>query len=426
MIPTRLPFTASVQNLQRVAMMRLIVLLCLTAAILYAYYQLSYSINYSALSLILLVLATSIALTLWRCFKHWPVTEAEFFAQILFDIVGVSALLYYTGGASNPFVSYYLVPLTISAALLPWRYSWIVAGLSLLAYSLLLFYHQPFIDVSPHHQHQQVTSAINLHIIGMWLNFAFSALLITFFVVRMASTVRLKEQQLATLREDELRDEQLLAVATLAAGTAHELGTPLSTMAILLEELEQEQQNDSLKQDIALLQQQVYSCKSILQGLVKTARSHASGEPLSIPVDQCLQDVLTRWQVLRPQAQYQLNVFPNTEAPTVKVDSALEQAITNLLNNAADASPERIDISLSWDNAKINLTIRDHGPGIAPQLVDQLGKPYVSTKGGGLGLGLFLTHTTIARHGGTVKLYNVSDGGAVAELTLPINQQAHD
>ena len=125
--------------------------------------------------------------------------------------------------------------------MLPWRYTWVIAGLSLLAYSLMLFYSHPIATLQPmddHSHHMQ--GDFNLHILGMWFTFAISTVLITYFVVKMANALRQQEQLLATDREDELRDEQILAVATLAAGTAHELGTPLSTMSVLLDELETE------------------------------------------------------------------------------------------------------------------------------------------------------------------------------------------
>jgi two-component system sensor histidine kinase RegB len=417
--------SASASNLQRLAIIRSLLLAVLSGLVVYAYHWLGLPLNFTGLLSTLLILTVITTLTLWRCQQAWPVTDYEFFGQLLIDIGGLSILLYLSGGATNPFVSYYLVPLCISALVLPWAYSWALAACSLSLYSLLLFYHQPFPELlpepGPHAHHGNTEGGLNLHILGMWFNFAISALLITFFVVRMANALRQRDEQLAEDREDELRDEQVMAVATLAAGTAHELGTPLSTMTVLLDEIKAEHPDSkNLTDDIQLLQQQVQSCRSILKGLVRTAEIHNQSQRLPIAIDQFLKQTLEHWQVLRPTANYQLNISQTTAAPLLATDSTLEQAINNLLNNAADASKQTVDVSLRWDSHAAHIEVRDHGPGLSVEILEQLGKPFVTTKGKGLGLGLFLTHATIKRYGGEIQLYNHPEQGSIAELTLPL------
>lgn len=151
-----------------------------------------------------------------------------------------STLLYYSGGSTNPFVSYYLVPLTIAAATLPWIYSMVLSGLALTGYTLLLIWYHPLHLQAVQHE----AMLINLHLFGMWLNFALSAAFITFFVVKMSEALRWQAHMQAERREESMRDQQLLAVATQAAGAAHELGTPLATMSVLLNELRQERPQD--------------------------------------------------------------------------------------------------------------------------------------------------------------------------------------
>ena len=162
-----------------------------------------------------------------RLRQNWLVTKAEYFSQLLLDVAVLTVLLYFSGGSTNPFISYYLVILTVCAATLPWSYTWCMAGVTFAAYSSLLFYYQPL--MLPGHDMAAMSHGrfFNLHVLGMWLTFLISALLITYFVVKMAQAIRQQEEDLAAQRETTLHDEQLLAVATLAAGTAHELGTPL-------------------------------------------------------------------------------------------------------------------------------------------------------------------------------------------------------
>lgn len=450
--------TASKLNLKRLIWIRTWVVTAQTVALIYFYFS-SLQLHYSELTALLSTSLAITALSWWRLGQHWPVTDQEYLLHILVDIGLLTAILYFSGGATNPFVSYYLVPLSISAAILPWAYTWSVAGISLSCYSALLFFYKPIDALQPSlHQHGSLSSNLNLHILGMWLNFMLSAALITYFVVKMASALRQQEARLGARREDELRDEQIVAVATLAAGTAHELGTPLATMAVLLQELEQELEqkveqkveqkpdayrgdqqyaltdkeaatNKQLQEDIQLLQQQVSHCKHILQKLVTVAEKRSHKQQQAVAVTDFMQQVTEHWQILHPELLLHYSIKgslnkPSTDlvqAPIILTEQTLEQAVTNLLNNAADACHKQVELELAWDNNCIYIIIRDDGDGIPVKVAEQMGKPFISTKQKGLGLGLFLSHATISRYGGTIKLVNATQGGTQAELTLPIN-----
>jgi two-component system sensor histidine kinase RegB len=419
-----LSLTVSAANLKRLAIIRSILILAIATSFAYTTFISQLSFVQPVHLLILSCLIIINGLTYWRLQQVWPVTDQEYFAQLLVDTAGLTMLLYFSGGASNPFVSFYLVPIAISAALLPARYSWAISSLSFVAYSLMLFYYRPLEFVQPEHsthmQHSQ-TDQINSHIIGMWLTFALSTLLITYFVVKIATALREREQQLAIKREDDLRDEQILAVATLAAGTAHELGTPLSTMGILLEELEQEYKSQTaLCEDFSLLKRQLDSCKKILKGLVSTANTHSQEDKNLVSINDYIESILTHWQVIRPAGNYQLTIDDSCHQCYLLIDLTLEQAIANLLNNAADSGTEAIEINVLCQNQQMQLSIRDYGTGIPLDIIDNIGKPFISHKGKGLGLGLFLTHATISRLGGDIALYNHDDGGTLAEIHLPL------
>jgi two-component system sensor histidine kinase RegB len=268
-------------------------------------------------------------------------------------------------------------------------------------------------------------ATINAHIVGMWCNFALSALLITYVVVRMANALRDQHNELIQRREQALHNEQLLAVATLAAGTAHELGTPLATMTLLLDEMHSD--DKTLRADIELLKQQVQSCHATLKNLVATAESHQRQQFPLQAADKFLHAVLQRWQIVRPTAQYRLqidNTMSTTSVPasipSLRPDETLQQALLNLLNNGADASGEPLLLTLRWDNQYVLLQIRDRGAGVPLDIAEQLGKPFVTSKGKGLGLGLFLSNATIERCGGDIRLYNHPEGGTEVVLRLPI------
>lgn len=340
----------------------------------------------------------------------------------------LTLILYLHGGATNPFVSLYLVPVAIAAATLSTRFTVSLATFCLLAYSFLMFYYEPMELLSPTHEmtfnsdehsmHMGEQGVVNWHVAGMWLNFVLSALLIIYFVLRMARDLREQNAELAEIREQQLRDEQLLGIATLAAGTLHELGTPLATMTLLTEDLQSAAQDyPGIAADVQLLAEQLARCKASLHNLGRAAE-FSSDQLQRIPVNDFLARTLAHWILLKPGVPLQNNAKP--VAGYIRVDGTLEQAIINLLNNAAEASPGGIEISVCADesDSTVRIDIRDHGAGI-PLEAGSIGKPFVSTRGQGRGLGLFLSNATIERLGGQVMLQAHKDGGTLTTIMLP-------
>ena len=341
----------------------------------------------------------------------WPVTEIELFAQLMLDVTALTALLYLSGGSTNPFVSLYLIPLIVSAAVLPWRLTWAMAAVTVACYTLLMTYFIPL--------HQQT---FMLHIFAMWTTFVFSTLLIALFVVRMGESIRERDRLLARAREEALRDERIVALGTLAAGAAHELGTPLATMAVVCGELESEYAHDpALSMDLSILSTQIESCKRILTGLLANA-GEARAEGVRIQnADDFVEGILEQWALMRPAASHVYSK-PDQPAPTILAEQTLSQAVLNLLNNAADASPENIDIRLDWHDREIFIEIRDRGTGLSPEVAVRAGKPFFTTKpaGEGFGIGLFLANASIERMGGKVHIFNRDEGGAITRIILPV------
>ncbi len=411
---------ASQQNLKNLLIIRLIILLCQLLALFYSYSFLSLSLNY------FLIISTMVLLQIINCGllvrlgKPWPITDLEFLGHLLVDIIGLSVLLYLTGGASNPFVSYFLVPITIAAAVLPWAYTWALAALCLCCYSFLMFIYQPLPQLMSMTMDDQ-TVMPNLHVVGMWFNFLVSAGLITFFVVKMASALREQERTLTNYREENLRNEQIIAVATQAAGTAHELGTPLNTMSVLVKEVATELSgNEDLSKQLGIMQDQIQRCKSSLRELVNQADFREAAKVKTIPLVDFINLLVNQWQLIRPEANLRLNFQLSKNSPMIKSDSTLQQAIINILNNAADASPEGIEANVLWGKTHWTIQVRDFGEAINPELAQKLGSSIVTTKEHGMGVGLVLSQASINRMRGTVKLYAHPEKGAVTEIQLPL------
>ncbi len=367
---------------------------------------------------------TAINVLSWlRLRSGYPVSNFEIFTQLCIDVASLSVLLYFSGGSTNPFISLYMLPLIIAAATLTRSYTWAMAALTTACYSLLMKYYVALPMTGAEHAHMQhamqAGDIFSIHVLGMWLGFVISAIVVAYFVVKMAQTVRDRDESLARIREETLRNERIVELGMQAASAAHEMGSPLSTMLVVIGELKHE--TDILpewKNSLNLLEGQVRGCKGILDKLLVNARENETVTMQSI--DKFLADTLDEWQLLRPTARYLFHKTGDQPSPQLRIDPSLRAALTNLLNNAADASPENIDIHASWDNEHFTLQIHDHGTGLTAAEAARAGTAFFTTKEGGRGLGLFLANATLERLGGRVRLFNRFSGGATTEVTLPL------
>lgn len=403
--------SATRQNLWRLTFIRILVLAAQAGSVAVAYWTDLLPLPWLSLVITLGLSTLLCAFTALRLRLSLPVTELEYAFQLACDLLIHSALLYYSCGSTNPFVSYYLVPLAIAAVTLPWVYSLILSGIALIAYSLLLVQFYP-LETFP-------VAREKMQIYGMWLSIALAAAVITFFAAKMAEELRRQEQLRAQRREEGLRDEQLLAVATQAAGAAHELGTPLATMSVLIKEMRQDHSDPLLQEDLQVLQDQVKLCKETLQQLVRAAEANRRMAVEDQDVTFWLDEALNRWHLMRPEASYRFQRLGQGSIPRLAPPPDLTQALLNLLNNAADACPDGLEVHLDWNDQDIVINIRDHGPGVPVAIAESIGKPFFTTKGKGFGLGLFLSKASVTRAGGSVKLYSHEEGGTLTELRLP-------
>ena len=350
----------------------------------------------------------------WRAFSDEATGAVELFGQLVVDLVALGILLYLSGGAANPLISFLLVPVAVAALSLPGRLTAAVALLAVAIYTLLMWFYLP-LPVA------DAERAARLHLGGMWLTFVVSATMIAWFVARMTASIRERDARLAAAREQALRDERVVALGALAAGAAHELGTPLATMAVVVGELEQDARLDAdARTDLALVREQIALCKGIIGDMA--ARSGSARPELVQAQDavEWVRGVRARWQAMRPRANSRVTVTGCAGAPRIPVEATLEQALANLLNNAADASDSEIDIQLGWDAVTLRIAVADAGPGFAAEVLRGAGLGPLTSGKGGAGIGLLLAFSAIGRLGGRIVLANPSGGGACASIELPI------
>ncbi len=349
----------------------------------------------------------------WRVLKACSATSYELLSQLLFDIGVLSALVFFSGGATNPLVSLLLPPVAIAALTLPARCVIAIGLTAVGSYSALMVFYIPL--AMP-----DATRATRLHLVGMWLTFSVSALMIAWFVVRMTRLIRQRDAELAAAREQALRDERVMAMGTLAAGAAHELGTPLATMSLIAGELSNDNTlPEAVREDITLLRQQITTCKQIITGLSRRAGAERLENAHFQPLDRWIETLRQQWHATRPHSNSRLlNIGPGTP-PDLLADPRLEQAILNLLNNAANATDTPIEIRLDWSVQKLSIEIRDHGPGFPDEVLKHGGQNSFPAHERGSGIGLMLTSAAIKQLGGQLTLSNPDDGGAAARIELP-------
>ncbi len=435
------------QNLKWLFILRNLMILSEMILIVLSIYGLNIRLPEQPLWLVILSIIAVNVYTSMRLQTNDPVTELEIFSQLAIDVFAITALLYLTGGASNPITWVFLLPLIITAIMLHQSYVWYMVILTTSLYTALMAYNIPLPSIEPHmpdrnmiyaegtnfellHQAHAMSDSnyFDLHIFGMWFGFVFSAGLVAYFVVELAKTLKLQERHLAEARENALRDERVIALGTLAASAAHDMGTPLGTIAIVAHELEQEypiHRFPDLHERLVIMQQQINRCKTALSVMSASAGEMRAESGSAMLLTDYIEEVINQWRTHKPTAKLSLFIADGPQLPVkILAELTLTHSIINILNNAVEASPAKkgVEFHCWWDTEHAIIKIQDFGPGLPPDLLNFAGKQPVVSKKRGLGVGLFLAYSTINRLGGKINLYNCESGGACVEITLPLLQ----
>jgi len=353
-----------------------------------------------------------VSIRLWRSGR--PITTRTLFAHLLIDVAALTTVVYFVGGETSPLITLYLPLIAVGATILPARLAGALAAASIGSCTVASLVHR---DV-PIQDHER---AFQMHLVGMWMIFVFSAAIIAWFVARMSAAIRRRDAALAHAREDALRNERVVALGNLAAGAAHELGTPLATMAVLAGELAQNPQlPDDARADVGLMRTQLDECKRIITQFAARAGSPRVEAAEAAPLEHWISQLIDRWCLQRPSVSPQVDLQGERPGPRIAVDATLEQALLNLFNNAADASPSEVTIDAHWAAEELRVEVLDRGPGIAPEIGQRLGHDPVTTRGEGHGFGVVLAQSAIERMGGSLAFSTRHGGGTAVQVRLPL------
>jgi two-component system sensor histidine kinase RegB len=335
-----------------------------------------------------------------------------------FDVVLLTGLLYFSGGPSNPFSFLYLVHIALAAVVLRPRWTWALVALSLASFGLLFVKHVPIHGQEMHVEGHGAADDFGDHMRGMWVAFGVAACFIVYFVHRVTRALAERETELAAARK-------LASLATLAAGAAHELSTPLGTIAVVTRELERGLMESGAAQvaaaDARLIREQVERCRGILLQMAADAGDGSGEADAPLAAREIVRGALHDLENAdRVEVTMQDGADRRTiSAPPRLLSMALRAVIENAIQASPPGSPVRLELSAAEDH--LDIEVRDRGAGAAPEVLARAGEPFFTTKGPGrgMGLGLFLTRTVLDRLGGQVRLDSRPGEGMSVTLVLP-------
>lgn len=346
-----------------------------------------------------------------------PVHRAELALALVLDVAALTLQLGLTGGATNPFTFLYLVEVTLAAVLLDAVSTWALVAVTALCFAGLTRLSLP-LDLSG----LPPGSLVGLHTAGLLVCFLLDAALLVLFVTRVTRNLGERDARLAALRQRAVEEDGIVRMGLLASGAAHLLGTPLSTLAVVLGDWRRMPAltaDPEMMEELALLEGEVRRCKAILTGILVSA-GEARGESAAATTLRAFVDgLVAEWRGAHPGARLHYDGVP--EDPAIVSDAALKQVIVNLLDNASEVSPGWLRLGVGLDGGLLRLEVEDRGPGFAPEILADIGAPYRSTKGRqGGGLGLFLVFNVARKLGGRVHAGNLPGGGASVTMALPL------
>ena len=364
------------------------------------------------------LVALSALLNLWLTFRagagHRPSAQVATM-QLAYDLLQLGALLLLTGGLQNPFSLLLLAPVSVSATTLPQRSTLVLAALAIAIASVIAVWHLPL----PWDPRERIVFD-RVYDVGLWVALLCGITFITAYTNLVAHEARQLADALAATELALSRQEQLRALDGLAAAAAHELGTPLSTIALAAKEMRADIPPGPLAEDVDLIISQAARCRTILAKLRNLGADE--GDPFAaVPLGELLAEVARPLEGLGKEIVIVTEPAAGPE-PVFRRNVGLLQGLGNLIENATNFARSRVVINALWDKGTITLTITDDGPGYPADLITRLGEPYLTTRAasenddsgaGGLGLGIFIAKTLLGRTGARLSFENVGpDGGA--------------
>jgi len=403
------------KNLLQLLWLRLIAIFGQVATILFVHYFLHIALPLTTMFSVLLLLVIINCLSFYRYKFQENISDKSLFIELLFDVIALTSQLYFSGGISNPFISLFLLQVIIGAILLQRIYAWLIAIITILCYIWLSFNYQ---ELHAFHHHEEEGNLFNLHLHGMLISYIFAAILLLIFVTKIIKNLREGDEKINFLKRKSLEKEQVIRMGLLATGAAHELSTPLSTISVILGDWKEMNLKKDLIEDVEMIETQLSRCKKILSKILIDSGKERLDQATIAPVKEVFDKFIKEWTESR-KPENLIYDFEGKSDKKILLDDILTQAFFNIFDNALEASPAFISVSVLVTNDNIVVSVEDKGKGFDYEIIKQIGKPNLTTKNSS-GLGLFLALNTLHRIDGDLKIENLSAGGAKVLITIPL------
>ncbi len=339
-------------------------------------------------------------------------SDHPLFINLIIDLTELSLFFYLTGGASNPFTWFLIVPIIFSATTLPGKYTWLLTAYAITSYTLLIKFFKPVEMNMQDHMHH--STSFSQHLIGMWLGFIVLSILISWVIIGLIQNIHRKEDLLIKAKAKQSENEKILALATLATGSAHELGTPLATINILVKEMLNDAGIKSHHDMLKIMESQILRCKKSLTQITASTGTTQAINGMIVSVDKFLKSIQSR--LIDPDSSRLNFNTDHKKNDKLHIDKTLVQAMVNIINNALESQASIVSVTTKVKNEKLGLFICDNGEGSIPNFQ----KRNHSDKEFGMGLGLFLAKTTIERFSGLIEIDTSNDKGTHLIILLPL------
>lgn len=421
---TALPGTASpdamADNLRLLVQLRWLAVAGQAATILVAHLVLGMPLPLLAMLGLAALLALANLATLMWLPRH-RVTNVEITAALLLDMGALALQLYWSGGTTNPFHLLFLLQVGLGAMLLERWSALLLVALAIGFEALLGLVHQPLLFPPALAAAEQP-----LLIFAGWLSFVLAGALLTFFVGRISGNLKARDRYLAELRERTAAEANIVRMGLFASGAAHELGTPLATLSVILNDwrrMPRLRDDPELSAELEDMRSEVERCKAIVGDILRSAGEPRGEAMARIFAAGFVRDIGEEWRATYPHTRLLLDDADVGNA-TIPSEPALRQAVWNMLENAAEVSPQQIELRAVRRGDRLSITVQDGGPGFPPDQLVSVGKPFQSSKGAGRGVGLFLAANVARQLGGRLEAANLRGRGAEVRLVLPTGSMA--
>jgi two-component system sensor histidine kinase RegB len=407
------------QNMLQLIHLRWIAVLGQIATILAVHFSLGFRLPLTAMMLVLAALVALNLFSLARLKRATPLGRYDLFLALALDALALTVQLYLSGGATNPFTTLYLLHVILGAVLLEAWATWAIVALTSFCFVMLVAFNRPIVATGLSDQ-----TFFDLFLMGMLVGIVLDAVLLVTFVARINANLRRHDARLAELRQRAAEETHIVRMGLLASGAAHELGTPLATLDVILGDWRRMPifaTQPDLAQELEDMRGEVQRCKTIVTGVLQSAGEARGGEVRASTLRAFMDEVVADWRATRngEALVYETDLI----APTpIVAESTLKQVIHNVLDNALDASPGAVRLWVGVREDRLLIEVEDDGSGFTDETLANFGTPYNSTKGrAGGGLGLFLVVNVLRKLGGRAGAENLVEGGARVVLDLPLS-----